>query len=116
VAWPPVGERRSAVDDRIRAFLGQTCNLKTIADYLTGPGAHTSPEIAREAKRFVECVTGLITAQQPERSREQATAQEQAATEACQQHGPGYDPPQRTGAAPPRQATGRDRDDELEPG
>jgi uncharacterized protein (UPF0332 family) len=28
------------VDDQIRAFLGRTFNLKAIADYVTGPGAH----------------------------------------------------------------------------
>ncbi len=52
------------VDDQIRAFLGRTFNLKAIADYLTGPGAHISPDMAREAvdsaHRFVECLTGLM--------------------------------------------------------
>jgi uncharacterized protein (UPF0332 family) len=52
------------VDDRIRAFLGRTYDLKAIADYLTGPGSHISAEMAREAidsaKRFVASVTGLI--------------------------------------------------------
>jgi uncharacterized protein (UPF0332 family) len=62
------------VDDQIRAFLGRTYNLKGIADYLTGPGSHISAEMAREAidsaKRFVECVAGLLpTPPQPDRSR-----------------------------------------------
>jgi uncharacterized protein (UPF0332 family) len=52
------------VPDDIRAFLGRTYNLKAIADYLTGPGSHISPEMAREAvdsaHRFVECITGLM--------------------------------------------------------
>jgi uncharacterized protein (UPF0332 family) len=52
------------VDDQIRAFLGRTYNLKGIADYLTGPGSHISAEMARDAidsaKRFVECVAGLL--------------------------------------------------------
>jgi uncharacterized protein (UPF0332 family) len=54
------------VDDEIRAFLGRTYDLKAIADYLTGPGSHISAEMAHEAiesaKRFVECVTGLMPA------------------------------------------------------
>jgi uncharacterized protein (UPF0332 family) len=54
------------VDDEIRAFLGRTYDLKAIADYLTGPGSHISAEMAHQAiesaKRFVECVTGLMPA------------------------------------------------------
>jgi uncharacterized protein (UPF0332 family) len=62
------------VDGQIRAFLGRTYNLKGIADYLTGPGSHISAGMAREAidsaKRFVECVAGLLPAPpQPDRSR-----------------------------------------------
>jgi uncharacterized protein (UPF0332 family) len=61
------------VDDQIRAFLGRTYNLKGIADYLTGPGSHISDEMAREAidsaKRFVECIAGLLPAPpRPDRS------------------------------------------------
>jgi hypothetical protein len=41
----------------LRAFLSQTYNLKSIADYETGPGSEVSPEKAAEAiemaKRFV---------------------------------------------------------------
>jgi hypothetical protein len=41
-------------------------SLKAIADYETGPGSHVSAENARAAidaaRRFVECVTGLIPA------------------------------------------------------
>lgn len=51
-------------DMELRAFLGQSYQLKTIADYETGPGAHVSAESAgaaiRIARRFVECVTTLI--------------------------------------------------------
>lgn len=54
------------VDDQIRTLLGRTYNLKGIAHYLTGPGSHISPEMAREAidgaKQFVECVAGLLPA------------------------------------------------------
>lgn len=50
----------------LRAFLGRTYDLKAIADYETGPGSHVSPESAREAvksaRRFVDCVAGLIAA------------------------------------------------------
>jgi uncharacterized protein (UPF0332 family) len=52
------------VDDQLRAFLGRTYSLKAIADYETGPDSHVSAENARAAidtaRRFVECVTGLI--------------------------------------------------------
>lgn len=52
------------VDDELRAFLPLAYNLKRIADYETGPGAHLSPESARKAiataRRFVDCVTALI--------------------------------------------------------
>jgi uncharacterized protein (UPF0332 family) len=60
------------VDNQIRAFLGRTYNLKAIADYLTGPGSHISAESAREAidgaRRFVECLTSLMPAQQADLS------------------------------------------------
>ncbi|HEY1411121.1 MAG TPA: HEPN domain-containing protein [Rhodopila sp.] len=52
----------------LRAFLAENYNLKTIADYETGPGAEISPERARaaleQAKRFVayfETVLGVST-------------------------------------------------------
>jgi uncharacterized protein (UPF0332 family) len=52
------------VDDQLRAFLGHSYSLKAIADYETGPGAHVPAERAREAidtaRRFVECVAGLM--------------------------------------------------------
>ena len=52
------------VDDERRAFLGRTYNLKSIADYETGPGSQVSAESASEAvqsaRRFVECVTALL--------------------------------------------------------
>jgi hypothetical protein len=83
--------------------------LKAIADYLTGPGSHISPEMAREAmdsaKRFVERVTGLIPAQEPEQSRDRAPAHAAAVREASPQYIAVSDPP---GHEP-------DRDDEHEP-
>jgi hypothetical protein len=52
------------VDDQIRAFLGRSYDLKSIADYETGPGSHISADRTREAidtaRRFVECVAGLM--------------------------------------------------------
>ena len=52
------------VDDEERAFLGRTCNLKSIADYETGPVSQVSVESASEAiqsaRRFVECVVVLL--------------------------------------------------------
>ncbi len=62
------------VSDDIRAFLGRAYRLKEIADYLTGPGARISPEMAREAidsaRRFVECIAGLMPVPpEPDRSR-----------------------------------------------
>lgn len=53
-----------SLDLELRAFLGQTYQLKAIADYETGPGSHVSAESARRAiqtaHRFLECVTTLI--------------------------------------------------------
>jgi hypothetical protein len=69
------------VDSDLRTFLSRTCQLKGIADYLTGPGSHVPPESAREAiqtaRRLVECVAGLLSpngqiparTSQPDRSR-----------------------------------------------
>ena len=52
------------VDDELRAFLPQTYRLKAIADYEAGPGATVPLETARAAlataRRFVDCVAGLI--------------------------------------------------------
>jgi uncharacterized protein (UPF0332 family) len=52
------------VDDEMRAFLGFAYDLKSIADYETGPGSDVSAELATEAvatsKRFVDCVANLI--------------------------------------------------------
>jgi uncharacterized protein (UPF0332 family) len=85
------------VDDQIRAFLGRTYDLKAIADYETGPGSHISPERAREAidnaHRFVECLTGLMPAPQPDLT----------------QPTPAYD------AEPTRDHPEPEPDDELEP-
>ncbi len=56
-------------DIELRAFLGRAYNLKAIADYETGPGSQVSSESARAAvqtaRRFVECVAGLIPANSP---------------------------------------------------
>jgi uncharacterized protein (UPF0332 family) len=53
-------------DVQLRAFLPRAYNLKAIADYDTCPGSRVSPESAREAiqtaRRFVDCVAGLIPA------------------------------------------------------
>ena len=52
------------VDDEQRAFLGRTYNLKSIADYETGPASYVSADSASEAiqsaRRFVECVVTLL--------------------------------------------------------
>lgn len=52
------------VDAELRGFLGRTYELKTIADYRTGPLAHISAEDARDAletaRRFVDYVASLI--------------------------------------------------------
>jgi uncharacterized protein (UPF0332 family) len=53
-------------DVELRTFLTRAYNLKAIADYETGPGSRVSAERAKEAieaaRRFVECVEGLIPA------------------------------------------------------
>jgi len=52
------------VDAELRAFLGRAYDLKTMADYETGPGSEVSPEVAAAAikasKRFVAKMTELI--------------------------------------------------------
>lgn len=54
----------TAVDDELRAFLGQAYQLKAIADYETGPGSRVPAEKAgeaiRTARRFVDCVAALV--------------------------------------------------------
>lgn len=56
----------SRVDADLRTFLSKAYNLKTIADYETGPGISVSTERAAEAtataKLFVGHVSGLIEA------------------------------------------------------
>jgi uncharacterized protein (UPF0332 family) len=51
-------------DVALRTFLPRTYNLKSIADYGTGPGSHVSRESARDAiqtaRRFVRSVTLLV--------------------------------------------------------
>lgn len=53
-------------DRELRAFLPRTYNLKSIADYLTGPGSQVTVEQAQEAiqtaRRFVASVESLIPA------------------------------------------------------
>lgn len=48
----------------LRLFLSQTYNLKTLADYETGPGSEVSPERAAQAvetaKRFVIWMAELV--------------------------------------------------------
>jgi uncharacterized protein (UPF0332 family) len=57
------------VDIELRSFLSRTYNLKTIADYGTGPASHVSAESAKDAvqtaRRFVECVAGLMSKDDP---------------------------------------------------
>jgi uncharacterized protein (UPF0332 family) len=54
----------SRVDNELRAFLSQTYNLKSIADYETGPGSHISAETASDAvaagKQFVTRISGMV--------------------------------------------------------
>ncbi len=51
-------------DADLRAFLGRAYNLKTLADYETGPGSHVSAERAREAieaaRRFLDRTEAVI--------------------------------------------------------
>ena len=51
-------------DPELRAFLGRTYNLKTIADYEIGPGSEVTAELAQEvlmtARRLVERVQELL--------------------------------------------------------
>ena len=59
------------VDQELRAFLGYAYQLKEIADYESGPGSKVSANAAyaalKTARRFVECVTGLLHANGPTR-------------------------------------------------
>jgi len=52
------------VDDELRAFLGSGYNLKTLADYETGPSSEVLPEVAIKAiataHRFVAKMADLI--------------------------------------------------------
>lgn len=53
-------------DGELRAFLGRAYNLKSIADYEIGPGAHVSREHASEtiveAERFVGTLSAVLSA------------------------------------------------------
>jgi uncharacterized protein (UPF0332 family) len=52
-------------DLELRAFLGRTYNLKTIADYGTGPGSEVTIEQAQQAidtaRRFIARIEKLLT-------------------------------------------------------
>jgi uncharacterized protein (UPF0332 family) len=52
------------LDAELRAFLGRAYNLKTIADYETGPSGQVSAERAETAiataRRFVVCITAIL--------------------------------------------------------
>jgi uncharacterized protein (UPF0332 family) len=54
----------SSFDGDLRAFLGQTYNLKALADYEAGPGSKVSHAQAAEAiataQRFVAAIEALI--------------------------------------------------------
>lgn len=56
----------SRVDTELRAFLGRSFQLKSIADYEIGPGSKVSDEVAgatlQTARRFVEYVASLLPA------------------------------------------------------
>ena len=51
-------------DAELRGFLGRAYNLKSIADYETGPDARVEVALARAtietARRYVEVVAGLL--------------------------------------------------------
>ena len=47
-------------DDELRAFLGRAYNLKTVADYETGPGAEIPPERAERAMRIATRFVGVV--------------------------------------------------------
>jgi uncharacterized protein (UPF0332 family) len=53
-------------DSELRAFLGRAYNLKSIADYEIGPGAHVSrehaSEVIAEAERFVGTLSAVLSA------------------------------------------------------
>jgi uncharacterized protein (UPF0332 family) len=57
------------VDPPLRAFLSDTYDLKTIADYGSDPGLQVSAERARDviqmARRFIECIASLIPPDAP---------------------------------------------------
>lgn len=57
------------IDKELRGFLSKAYNLKAVADYETGPGAVVSAEQARNAvktsKRFVACVSALVSDVKP---------------------------------------------------
>jgi uncharacterized protein (UPF0332 family) len=54
----------SLIDRELRSFLSRSYNLKTIADYETGPSSEVSAESAKQAvglgKQFVATIAGLF--------------------------------------------------------
>jgi len=56
----------SRIDAELRAFLGRAYNLKSAADYETGPGAVVTPARAgaavETAARFVDRISNLLSA------------------------------------------------------
>ncbi len=58
------------IDPELRAFLGRSYNLKTVADYATGPSATVTQAQAAEAldaaRQFVSTVVGFLDDSQSE--------------------------------------------------
>jgi uncharacterized protein (UPF0332 family) len=59
-----LSSRESEVDTGFRQFLARAYNLKSIADYETGPGAEIPPERAaaamETAQQFVDCIERVL--------------------------------------------------------
>jgi uncharacterized protein (UPF0332 family) len=57
-------KRDLRLNSDLRVFLSQSCNLKAIADYETGPGSKVSPERAaatiEAARRFAAKIAELV--------------------------------------------------------
>ena len=55
------------LDADLRSFLARSYNLKAVADYETGPGAHVSQDTAtralQEARLFVDAIARLVADQ-----------------------------------------------------
>ncbi len=59
-----LSSRETAIGTELRQFLARAYNLKSLADYETGPGAEIPPERAaaamETAQRFVDCIERLL--------------------------------------------------------